>query len=156
MKFNTRYNPPPKITQAFTSPSLTVQSEKDRTDVHNILNRYVATGDLGYFGIGAPAKPFYGDFSSAPDFQESMNMQVRAREYFDGLPSHMRLKFGNDYREMIRFLGNDENHEKAVELGLLEKIPEVVKETIQQTQQAMPSEANGSVPQPQQNDGTAV
>lgn len=156
MKFNTRYNPPPKVVKTFTTPSLTVQSEKDRTDVHNILNRYVATGDLGYFGIGNPAKPFYGDFSVAPDFQQSMNLQVQAREYFDSLPSQMRLQFRNDYREMIRFLGNDENQEQAIKMGLLEKLPGVVKETLAQTQQALPSEANGSVPEPQQNDGSAV
>lgn len=156
MKFNTRYSPPPKITQAFTTPSLTVQSEKDRTDVHNILHRFVSTGDLGYFGIGAPAKPFFGDFSTTPDFQESMNMQVRAREYFDGLPSEMRLKFGNDYRQMIRYLGNDENREEAVKLGLLEKLPEVVKETVQKVEEAMPSKGNGSVPEPAKDDGSAV
>lgn len=156
MKFHTRYSPPPKVTQTFETPSLTVQSEKDRTDVHNILRRFVATGDLGYFGIGAPAKPFFGDFSNTPDFQNSMNLQVRAREYFDGLPSEMRLKFGNDYQQMIRFLGNEANYDKAVELGLLEKLPEVVKETINDVQQAMPTVNNGSVPDSVKTDGSAV
>lgn len=136
-KFNTRYRRPPKIGLAFREPSLTVQSARDESMVQNILHRFVATGDLGYFGGGAPAKPFFGDFSETPDFQTAMTMQAQASEYFDGLPSNMRLQFGNDFRNFIKFIGDANNNEKAIEMGLLQKLPEPVKDVINNVQQTV-------------------
>lgn len=144
MKFYTRFNKPPKVVQTFKEPSLTVQGERDNTDVHNILNRFVRTGDLGYFGLGKPAQPFYGDFSETPDFQQSMELNARASEYFDQLPSKIRKQFDNDFRKMINFIGNDANHEVALEMGLLERLPEVVKDTVQNVVNTLPTESNES------------
>lgn len=142
LRFNTRYRPPPQVGVRFEKPSLTVQSERDETDVHNILTRYVQTGDLGYFGHGPASKPFFGDFSETPDFATAMNMQKAAAEYFAELPSKIRLQFGNDYREMVKFLGDPRNADHARELGLLEKLPvqfEQGLDAIQKTVQNEPS-----------------
>lgn len=148
MKFFTRFNPPDKVRQNFELPSLTVQSEKDNTDVHNILERFVRTGDLGYFGKGPAQKPFYGDFSKGVDFQTAMDLNARASEYFDGLPSGIRHQFGNDHREFVRFLGNPENVAKATELGFLEKLPETVKQPLEQIQETV------NIEQPSHPEGT--
>lgn len=150
LRFNTRYRPPPQVGVRFEKPSLTVQSERDETDVHNILDRYVRTGDLGYFGHGPASKPFYGDFSEAPDFATAMNMQKDAAEYFATLPSKIRLQFGNDYREMVKFLGDPRNDDQARELGLLEKLPEQLEQGLYQIKDTVQNEPSIKDPEPVQ------
>lgn len=132
MKFHTLYtNPPPKPTVKFEQPSLAVQSEKDMTDVHNILSRFIRTGDPGYLPGRTAPKPIFGDFSELPDFQEAKNSHARLQEYFDTLPSHLRLKFGNDALGLVHYLNDASNHEEALKYGLLEKMPDSVKEVVQ-------------------------
>lgn len=129
MKFHTRYTHlPPKKGVTFVKPSLTVQAEKDNTDIKNILDRFTRTGTFGSVVPGhTPARPMFGDFSELPDFQTIQNQYVRVSEYFDGLPSDIRYKFGNDPVKFSAWMSQKENYEEAVQLGLVEKRAEPVK-----------------------------
>lgn len=140
--FYTKMNVPPKRGIKFKLPSMTQQHEKYETDIHNILLKHSTPEALAMYGNGRAQKAFYGDFSEMPSFDQVMQMQARATEYFEGLPSSIRAQFHNDSSTFIKFLGNPENHEQAVKLGLLEKLPEKVTEVIEQTQKVVEQTTN--------------
>lgn len=145
MKFHTRFtNLPPKKGVTFTKPSLTVQAEKDNTDIKNILDRFTRTGTFGSVIPGrAPARPMFGDFSDIPDFQTIQNQYARVSEYFDGLPSDLRYKFGNDPVKFSAWMSKEENYEEAVKLGLVEKRAVPVKTSSAAVQPSPSTQGSG-------------
>lgn len=78
-------NVPPKRGIKFKLPSMTQQHEKYETDIHNILLKHSTPEALAMYGNGRAQKAFYGDFSEMPSFDQVMQMQARATEYFEGL-----------------------------------------------------------------------
>lgn len=116
---------PGRVQVEFTEPSLTQQQFKDECDINHIMQRYRETGFLTDPLRPATAKPQFGDFSTVADFMEAQNIIVRARENFEALPSMVRQEFGNDPARMLAFLENESNYERAVELGLVKKRPDL-------------------------------
>lgn len=102
-------------------PSKTIQSDKAMTDVNNILDRYKQTGHISFVNRN-PAQ--YGDFTSISDFRQSLETVSQAYDNFALLPAHLRKFFNNDPTNVIDFLSNPQNQEKAIELGLLKPIPQ--------------------------------
>lgn len=120
----------------FNEPSRTKQCHKIETDIRNQLLKFATREQLQMSQMAA--KPIYGDFSQLPDFQEAQTMVARTKEYFDGLPSDIRARFHNDSSEFVSFVGNPNNAEEAVKLGILEKMPESVKQPLEQLQEVLP------------------
>lgn len=140
--FYTKLNVPPKKGVKFSKPSLTQQHERYETDIHNILLKHATPEALALYGNGRAQKAFYGDFSELPSFDQVMQMQARATEYFEGLPSAIRAQFQNDPTMFIKQVGNPQNAETLVKMGILEKMPEMVKETLEQAQQVVQNQPN--------------
>lgn len=63
----------------------------------------------------------YGDFASAASFQEAMNRVVSAQEQFSELPGEVKKYFNQNPAELINFINDPKNKEKAIELGLIDK-----------------------------------
>lgn len=61
----------------------------------------------------------YGDFSSGMDYQAAMEAIADAQLDFMSLPSSVRERFRNDVGQLLDFISDPENEEKARELGLL-------------------------------------
>lgn len=95
--------------------SRTKQADKDQTDIHKILDRYNRTGLVDHVAKGVAQ---YGDFTNVNEYQEALNITLRAQQSFAGLPAKVRAKFGNDPGAFFEFATNPENHEKLVEMGL--------------------------------------
>jgi phage internal scaffolding protein len=105
--------------------SMTQQNLKDRTDINNIMKKYEKTGLIEHVAKGNGQ---YGDFSQVDDFQSAVMKVQEATDAFMTLPASTRSYFKNDPGEMIEFLKNSDNKEKAIELGLVEApIPEQVQ-----------------------------
>lgn len=122
--FRTRYAKDVKAPShgiEFVQPSQAIQSEKEGTTIDYYLRKYASTGVLG--DPESAMNMQFGDFTDAPDFETAQNRVVQASLYFDNLPAKLRERFGNDVREMMAFLSKEENHEEAVNLGLLEALP---------------------------------
>lgn len=113
--FVSAYMPKRRLSIAFPERGMTKQSFKAECDINNIVNKYASTGVLTHVNEGTPS---YGDFSPV-DFLDSMNLVISAQAAFDGLPSSLRRRFGNDPYELLSFLANDENREEAIKLGLI-------------------------------------
>jgi len=95
----------------------TEQHHKDACCVQKIISQYDRTGVLQHV---ARAKAFYGDYTEVNEFQESLNLVMRAQDDFDALPSHIRKRFANDPGEFFEFVTNPDNHDECVKLGLAE------------------------------------
>nr|UXQ87999.1 MAG: internal scaffolding protein [Microvirus sp.] len=78
----------------------------------------------------------YGDYTTATDFQESMEKITYTQQQFATLPSKVRERFGNSPEQMLKFLENNDNLEEAAKLGLIHlpdppaKEPEKAEATI--------------------------
>jgi phage internal scaffolding protein len=122
-KVYSEFNPPPDGGITFDpeiEPSRTKQSFRDECDINLVMKR--ANGvDLSK----ATTPPQFGDFASAPDFMEAQNVIVRAREHFESLPSAVRERFGNDPAKLLAFIGDKNNKDEVIRLGLATAPPKV-------------------------------
>lgn len=109
---------PGRVTVSFTEPSLTQQHFRDECDVNHILRKARETGLLAN-PFGKAQAPQFGDFSDGFDFQAIQNTLARAQERFEALPSAVREEFSNSPAKLLRFVQDEKNYERALELGLV-------------------------------------
>lgn len=95
--------------------SVTQQQFKKQCDINHILKQYDKTGLITHVN---EAKAFYGDYTEVNEYQESLNLVIRAQDNFMSLPSKIRNKFHNNPGEYLEFVSNPENQEEMYELGL--------------------------------------
>ena len=96
--------------------SITEQSHKAESDINNIIKRHgidmiAATNHL-------LSSTFVFDDLPNNDFQEAMNIVIRAQGEFNKLPSGIRKQFDNDPATFLDFIHNPDNGDKLVEMGL--------------------------------------
>lgn len=125
MKFKTAYDPVEEHDHCgieFTMPSLTVQDEKDETDINYIVNKYadgqkgIATLDLGDSSQYAFLQ--FGDATLPGDYSTALELVSGVREEFYTLPAYVRAKFGHDPMNFISQLNNPETLEYLRQQGL--------------------------------------
>lgn len=94
--------------------SLTVQSDKNSTDINRIVDTFIRTGEI------APNlnPPQYGDFTGIQDYQSALNAVRAAEDSFMQLDAEVRARFGNNPQRLLEFLDNPANLDEARELGL--------------------------------------
>ena len=118
MKFFTRFEPAKKNGLEFTEPSMTEQHFKDECDINYIVQQYQQTGVMPQ----GDRQPLFGDFEQFPtDLQSSMAMYDDAQERFMQLDARLRKEFDNDPAKLLAFLQEEKNHDRAIELGLIER-----------------------------------
>jgi phage internal scaffolding protein len=125
MKFKTAYDPVEEHDHCsieFTMPSLTVQDEKDETDINYIVNKYadgqkgIATLDLGDSSQYAYLQ--FGDATLPGDYSTALELVSGVREEFYSLPAHVRAKFDHDPMNFISQLNNPETLDYLQREGL--------------------------------------
>lgn len=125
MKFRTAYDPVEEHDHCgieFTMPSLTVQDEKDETDINYIVNKYadgqkgIATLDLGDSSQYAFLQ--FGDATLPGDYSTALELVSGVREEFYSLPAYVRAKFGHDPMNFINQLSNPETLDYLQREGL--------------------------------------
>lgn len=121
MEFYTRFNRPPQVGLEFTEPSMTEQHFKEECDINTIVARYQETGVLP----SGNREPLFGDFAEFPqDLQSSQAYFDDAHERFMQLPAQLRKEFDNDPVKLLQFIANDNNRERAIDLGLIDRPPQ--------------------------------
>lgn len=125
MKFKTAYDPVEEHDHCgieFTMPSLTIQDEKDETDINYIVNKYadgqkgIMTLDLGDSSQYAYLQ--FGDSTLPGDYSTALELVSGVREEFYTLPAKVRAKFGHDPMNFIEQLNNPETLEYLRQQGL--------------------------------------
>lgn len=96
-------------------PGRTKQSFKAETDINRILAQYDRTGLITHVNR---AVADYGDYTEINEYQESMNMVIKAQDAFAALPSAIRSRFANDPGKFLEFASNPANLDSMVEMGL--------------------------------------
>lgn len=117
----TRNLKPRSVKTKFTGDSLTRQSERTKADINEIVKRGIIPPD--------PNQLQFGDFTTGFDFQQAQDAIASVQSQFDSLPSDMRYQFRNSPANLLDFLADPENHDKAVELGL--RVPEEIEDKVQ-------------------------
>ena len=101
---------------ACPEPTLAQQQFRDEADINTILERFGRTGEL----IVPVNVPEFGDYTEVGDYHSAMNMIIEAQSAFDALPARIRKEFDNDAGRFVDFVMDENNRDKAVEMGLIE------------------------------------
>jgi len=96
----------------------TKQSFKDECDINVLMRKYQKSGKLPE---NVRNNPIFMDLGTPFDYQESLNQVVKAREAFDMLPGEVRKRFSHDPYKLVEFVGNPDNIDEVVKLGLAKK-----------------------------------
>lgn len=96
-------------------PGLTDQSQAKDCDVNVIVERFMKTGELPNM---ISQNPEYGDFSTPNDYQESLNLVIKAQEQFESLNARIRAQFNNDPAAFLEFATDPKNVDAMVDMGL--------------------------------------
>lgn len=100
--------------------SMTQQQFKNQCDINQILKKFEKTGMITHLNN---YQGNYGDFSKVQNFKQNLDMVMSAQVAFDSLPAAIRKRFGNDPSQLIDFVGNNENYDEALKLGLISPKP---------------------------------
>jgi len=114
-----QFNPPPKRKIGPFTDGMTKQSFKDECDINSIVKKALKNGLLP---DGNP-NPIYGDFSDVKDYQQGLNVVMKAEAQFSSLPAHIRSRFQNDPAKFLEFATNADNLDEMRKLGLAKKAP---------------------------------
>lgn len=96
--------------------SCTKQAFRDESDINNIMAIWARTGEAPH-ARNAPG--VYRDFTTGPDYQESMFAVKAADEAFMSLSAAIRNRFNNDPAQLIEFVAKEANLPEAEKLGLM-------------------------------------
>ena len=115
-KFFTKYDPP-KI-PGFSSdlPSKVQEQFADACRTDTIIRKYNMMGVNPFIAAGGSR---YLDTTQIPDFICANNAQVKVKEYFEGLPSNIRLEFNNDPMQFAEVVSDSRNADYLREIGVL-------------------------------------
>jgi len=98
----------------------TKQADKESADINNIVAKAYKTGMLPV----TQAQALYADVSGVLDYQQAMEIQLRAQEQFDALPAETRNKFDHDPSKFLAFAQDEANKKEIIELVTGVKIKE--------------------------------
>lgn len=115
-KFFTKYNPP-KVPGFSSEMESKVQEQfADACQTDTIIRKYNMMGVNPFIASGSSQ---YLDTTQIPSFVAAQNSQVKVKEYFEGLPSDIRLEFNNDPMQFAEVVSDPRNAEYLREIGVL-------------------------------------
>lgn len=133
--FRTPYiNPPLRVTLDTGDESLVEQHHKDDCDITKILKKYDKTGLITHVN---QMRADYGDFTNLNEYQESLNLVIKAQNSFNELPSSLRKKFNNDPGQFMEFVSNPDNFPEMISLGLANPREEVKPLLVKMVEEAV-------------------
>lgn len=104
-----------RVVTEITGESRVEQSHRDECNINKIMAKYYRTGLLPQRGMPG----HYGDFTGVDTYHEATERVMAAQAAFMELPSQVRKQFNNDPAQLLAFLADDNNREKAIELGII-------------------------------------
>lgn len=107
---------PGKIDEHGKIAYTTEQAHQKECDIEHILNKYKATGLIQHV---SRFESKFGD-QTGLDFKEAMDLVTGAKKAFEGLPVHIKKRFGQDPGKLLKFMENPENRAEAIQLGLID------------------------------------
>lgn len=119
-KFFTKYTPPKVPGFSSDQPSKVQEQFADACQTDTIIRKYNMMGVNPFIASGGSQ---YLDTTQIPSFVAAQNAQVKVKEYFEGLPSDIRLEFNNDPMQFAEVVSDPRNAEYLREIGVLAPLP---------------------------------
>jgi len=91
------------------------QEFKEECDINVIVSKWRRTHSVTHLKQGMP---WYGDFTTASDYQDAMNRCLSANEAFLDLPASVRDRCGNSPSKFMSMIADEEGLEALEEAGL--------------------------------------
>ena len=113
MAFKNRFSPSERVVSP-EGHTPAQQQFKDDADINSIMARFQKTGAIDHVSAHQPK---YGIHTSI-DLHQAMNIVTQAESMFHDLPSSLRRYFNGNPSELLDFVQDPNNAEKAAELGL--------------------------------------
>lgn len=101
-------------------PSRTKQEFKDQCNINKIIKEFTITGQITHISAKAAQGAFI-DLPADLDYQNSLNIMIKAEDAFMALPAKVRDRFGNDPAAFLAFVGDPKNADELIELGIRER-----------------------------------
>ncbi|AXH74107.1 MAG: internal scaffolding protein [Microviridae sp.] len=95
-------------------PSRAVQSQKDESDINNIVRLFGVTGKLP----DNVRVPSYGDFDGISDYREAIEAVRSAEASFLAMPSELRERLDHNPQRFLEYCEDPSNLEEMRKLGL--------------------------------------
>lgn len=119
-KFFTKYTPLKVPGFSSDKPSKVQEQFADACQTDTIIRKYNMMGVNPFIAAGGRQ---YLDTTQIPSFVAAQNAQVKVKEYFEGLPSDIRLEFNNDPMQFAEVVSDPRNAEYLREIGVLAPFP---------------------------------
>lgn len=119
-KFFTKYNPPKVLGFSSDQPSKVQEQFADACQTDTIIRKYNMMGVNPFIATGGSQ---YLDTTQIPNFVCAQNAQIKVKEYFEGLPSDVRLEFNNDPMLFAEAVLDPKNADYLREIGVLAPLP---------------------------------
>lgn len=119
-KFFTKYNPPNIPGFSSEMESKVQEQFADACQTDTIIRKYNMMGINPFIAAGGSQ---YLDTTQIPSFVAAQNAQIKVKEYFEGLPSDIRLEFNNDPLEFAEVVSDPKNADYLREIGVLAPLP---------------------------------
>lgn len=100
----------------FVEPTMTQQQFAVECDINDIVKRAMQTGDFSAF---AATDGDFIDVSDLGDYADAVNFINTVNDEFMTLPAELRANFDNDAGKYIDFVGNPDNLDECIKLGIL-------------------------------------
>ena len=100
-------------------PEITVQAEKEKTDINVIFKKYTQTG-LAPINLRTG---HFADVSNVQDFHSALTLVENVMDRFEALPAEVREYAMNDPAELLDIVQNPDRSEEFAELKQLDKDP---------------------------------
>lgn len=139
--FKTAYQERERVALHCPEETLTEQHHVDACSTSTILKQYDRTGLITHVNRSVAS---YGDYTEVNEYQEALNMTIRAQNAFDELPSTVRKKFHNDPGEFFEFATNPDNLDEMIDLGLANRIAEPKPQKVEVINQQLAPENEGA------------
>jgi len=114
-EFRTPFGPRERVILETGPETKTQQHFANEVNINQIMKKAMQTGVMPQIS----QSPLYGDFSTITNYQDALNMVRDAEDQFMMLPAIVRDRFANNPQQLLNFVGNPENREEAVKLGLI-------------------------------------
>ena len=119
-KFFTKYNPL-KVPGFSSEMESKVQEQfADACQTDSIIRKYNMMGVNPFISSGHGE---YLDTTLIPSFLAAKNSEARVREFFEGLPSDVRLEFNNDPIQFAEVVSDPSQADYLREIGVLPPLP---------------------------------
>lgn len=103
-----------RVLSVNNDPPLTRQADADQVCIHKIMSKFEQTG---HFPV-TQKLPLEGEIHAAEDYQEAMNVVAHVNNQFSLLPVETREFFGHQPTNLLKFMANEKNADRMVEMGL--------------------------------------